>query len=74
MPVDTILWDQNKLKIIDQTLLPEKYIIIDLDTEDPRLEKFLIYLENYEKENKDCFKKVDPDKMDYIAKLIQVDY
>lgn len=52
----------------------QKNIIIDLDTEDPRLEEFIIYLNNYEKENKACNKEVDPDKMDYIAKLIQVDY
>jgi len=52
----------------------QKNILIDLDTEDPRLEEFLIYLNNYEKKNKASFKKVDSDKMDYIGKLVQVDY
>ena len=32
MPVDTIKWENNELKIIDQTLLPEEYFVKRLDT------------------------------------------
>lgn len=46
-------------------------IMIDLETEDPSLEKFIIHLEKYEKANPGYFKKVDPKKMDYIKNLIQ---
>jgi len=49
-------------------------IMIDIDTEDPRLEEFILYLNNYESDNQNCFKELDSDKMDYIAKLIQVNY
>lgn len=62
-------------KVYEYMLLaPQKIqnlIMVDLDTEDPRLEEFLTHFNNYERENPECYKKVDPVKMDRIAKLIQ---
>jgi len=32
MPVETIVWKDNKIRIIDQTRLPEKLVYLDIDT------------------------------------------
>ena len=32
MPVETLKWDQGRLTIVDQTLLPTQFNIVSLDT------------------------------------------